>query len=462
MKAIYRIIIAIFAVAALAVSCSKNAVPEGGAQVETGEVRVITLSFGGSTKSTLDGFTPKFSDSDRILLSNGSGKEECTVNVDASGKATVTTRLKGILKAVTPASAAVTDGGDLTYRIPVTQSGRFSDAAIATAQNIISAAEFEIQVSLLKFYVDQSISVHSITVESTQNIATAGSSNLKQITVGSGASYLHYVASDTQQRLCYAAVLPGVPASSLKFTSNTESQGTVVRQSPASTVTLAKNTLYKAFIPYYIKIKVSSDPDVYQRWGYCNIGAFLPEEPGKYFAWGDTDGQTWDGSDWSDGGFSTAPEVGNPVPSELPLQLDAAYVNWGGTWRLPTNSEYTALIDGTGTTTSDFVNTAEKKGLQIKGTGLFFPAAGYGKDNLLKNNDGNGTQGDYWSSTIGNATGSSYPYQLYFFFGATATTDKAINKSFCNTNCLRSLGESIRPIFDNSLTMEDYDDGGDI
>lgn len=43
------------------------------------------------------------------------------------------------------------------------------------------------------------------------------------------------------------------------------------------------------------------------KWATCNIGASKPEEYGRYFAWGDVVGQTWNGSKWSGGGFSTYP-----------------------------------------------------------------------------------------------------------------------------------------------------------
>ena len=448
MKAIYRIIIAIFAVAASAVSCSKDAVPEGGTQTADGSPRVITLSYGASVKSTLDGFTPTFSNGDRIMLSNGTSTEECTVSVDG-GKATVTTNLPGVLKAVSPASAAVKTGGDLTYKVPATQSGTFTEAAIATAQNIISSAEFEIQVSILKFYVDKSIKVKSIKVESSQNIATAGSSNLKQITVGSGASYLHNVADDPQQRLCYAAVLPGVPASGLKFTSDTDTQGTVTRQSPASTVTLAKNTLYKAFIPYYIKMGT-------QKWGYCNVGAFLPEEAGKYFAWGDTEGQyaataganafTTKPFNWANAPFNNGSSTFNQAYFDaqkstvcpggiLALEYDAAYKNWGANWRMPTGmrsdgADIVILAKACGknpdanfvislSTTSSIPTV---KGVyRYNGTGvkgiyfvdenknmLFFPASGRGSGTSIDTTEYPPvTYGFYWSCTLNSTEGNA-------------------------------------------------------
>ncbi len=482
MKAIYRIFIAIFAAAALAVSCSKDAVPGGGAQAVTDGPRVITLSFGGYTKSSLDGFTPKFSAGDRVMLSNGTRAEECTVNVDAKGKATVTTNLTGILNAVSPASAAVTGGGELTYKIPVTQSGRFSDAAIATAQDIISSAVFEIQVSLLKFYVDQSISVKSIIVTGTgtQNIATSGT-NLKQVTVDAGTGcFLHETTDDPEHRLCYAAVLPGIPASSLKFTSDTDTQGTVERQSPASTVTLAANTLYKAFIPYYIKIGS-------QKWAYCNIGAFLPEEAGKYYPWADTEGHYYDGTtfdgeiSWNNYKYASGPYAESSTAAKkvftkyvsttdastywngtgsadnkLSMEPadDAAFVELGENWHIPTCGDFSALAS---VSTKSWNGTDMGYYFGTSPTCIFLPAAGYAGNNSTLTR---ASEGLYWSSTLSISTdyltteNKRSSHAFYFGFSASSTPS-AIHSG------LRPHGMSIRPIYKTPagpLDIGEYDE----
>jgi len=96
------------------------------------------------------------------------------------------------------------------------------------------------------------------------------------------------------------------------------------------------------------------------KWATCNIGASKPEEGGLYFAWGDTKGYTSDTSDGHSFNWSTAPFNGgnssyspsawedaksSAVDSNnnlLPAN-DAATVNWGGTWRMPTYDEQTEL-----------------------------------------------------------------------------------------------------------------------
>ena len=84
-------------------------------------------------------------------------------------------------------------------------------------------------------------------------------------------------------------------------------------------------------------------------WATCNVGANAPEEFGDYFAWGETapkDYYDWDNYKWCNGNDSTLTKycndstygyngfVDNKV--ELDPEDDAAYVNWGPSWRMPT------------------------------------------------------------------------------------------------------------------------------
>lgn len=77
------------------------------------------------------------------------------------------------------------------------------------------------------------------------------------------------------------------------------------------------------------------------KWATCNVGANAPEDYGDYFAWGDVKGQTWNGS-WSEGGFSEP--LGFAAlrrryelsDHKLTPEYDAAHVNLGDKWRMPT------------------------------------------------------------------------------------------------------------------------------
>ena len=102
-------------------------------------------------------------------------------------------------------------------------------------------------------------------------------------------------------------------------------------------------------------------------WASCNIGATCPEEEGTIFAWGEIDEKgyyEWDNykycnydrtnssasdsvspSLWDDNFFISkySPEVDNL--RFLDEKDDAASVNWGGAWRMPTELEVHELIE---------------------------------------------------------------------------------------------------------------------
>lgn len=71
------------------------------------------------------------------------------------------------------------------------------------------------------------------------------------------------------------------------------------------------------------------------KWATCNVGATKPEDYGDYFAWGETEPkQTFTEDNYLYTGSA---------PLTLPLSADAAYVNWGGSWRMPTQTEQDEL-----------------------------------------------------------------------------------------------------------------------
>ena len=140
------------------------------------------------------------------------------------------------------------------------------------------------------------------------------------------------------------------------------------------------------------------------------------------------DGQT--GSMWYyDGEF-----VGDGI-TELERTDDAASVNWGGTWRMPTDAEWTELLN-----TAKFIWSwdSTRKGYTVTskvpgyvGNQIFLPAAGYrGGTNLY----GAGSYGSYWSSSL-NTSYSSYAWYVYF-------NSSDVGRS----NNDRYYGQSVRPV----------------
>ena len=202
-------------------------------------------------------------------------------------------------------------------------------------------------------------------------------------------------------------------------------------------------------------------------WATTNIGAENPEDYGYYFWWGDTVGYTRSGGTWTDGYYysgvtwvsstgqqmssspfssSSCPTYGkssSTLQSEgwitadgvLAPEHDAAQVQWGGGWRMPTKQELSDLnskCDWTWTTMNG-VN-----GYVIRGRGdyasnsIFLPAAGYGDGTSLIDS---GSRGYYWSSV---PLSGSYNYSCYlcFYSGHHNTSDYYY----------RCLGQSVRPV----------------
>ena len=162
------------------------------------------------------------------------------------------------------------------------------------------------------------------------------------------------------------------------------------------------------------------DPDTYvdlglpsgTLWATCNVGADSPEEFGNYFAWGETTGGktnfNWTTYNWCEGNgytftkYCTDSSKGyngfTDGKQELDLEDDAAYVNCGPGWRMPSNAQFEELINSNNTTTvwtdqdgvSGYKITSKKNNKSI-----FLPAAG-GYDGKVFYS----TTHFYWSRTL--------------------------------------------------------------
>jgi len=157
-------------------------------------------------------------------------------------------------------------------------------------------------------------------------------------------------------------------------------------------------------------------------WHQCNVGASKSEEYGRYFAWGDTVGQTWDGSQWSGGGFSTCPSFEVDANNNLKPEYDAAHVFLGETWRMPTCGELQELANGctrewtddfNGTKVAGTIFTGKKEGFTDRS--IFLPAVGYG---LYSSLYATGSQGSFWSASFSDG---SRAMCLYMYTSSIST-----------------------------------------
>ena len=169
-------------------------------------------------------------------------------------------------------------------------------------------------------------------------------------------------------------------------------------------------------------------------WATMNVGASKPSDAGLYFQWGDTqgytkeqvgtdDGQEKFSSDWSDYKWGVNPNFTKytTLGATLELEDDAANVNMGGGWYMPTPEQIRELIDNTNTTstwiTQDGVNGRLFTSKKDASKSIFIPAAGYAWSSSVQDS---GTEADVWSSMLGTgnvAGGNVGGKSLYFDSG---------------------------------------------
>ena len=184
------------------------------------------------------------------------------------------------------------------------------------------------------------------------------------------------------------------------------------------------------------------------KWATCNVGATTPEDYGDYFAWGETSPKAtydWSSYKWCNGSeYSIIKYIIKPSDSNadhiniLELCDDAARVNWGGDWRMPTRKEAQELIDNCtfGVTTQNGVG-GYKVTSNINGNSIYLPKAGSYNGELDPSY--NSDVADYWTSSISVGADS----KAYEGFSVDS-----YDRSVSILTSSRYMGQSIRPVCD--------------
>jgi len=203
-------------------------------------------------------------------------------------------------------------------------------------------------------------------------------------------------------------------------------------------------------------------------WANMNVGATAVTDYGTYFAWGETVGYAVSGQSstvvgsptkttydwanywWGDGSSSAkfkkycpsnqtsylATGFSGDTKTVLDLSDDAAYINWGGSWRMPTQAEFQELLDNT---TKTWTTESGVQGYKFAKTSdasvyIFLPAAGYRYDTSV---GFQGEFGDYWSSSL-SGDGPNYAWYLNVYSGAAYVGSLS-----------RCLGYTVRAVQEN-------------
>lgn len=150
-------------------------------------------------------------------------------------------------------------------------------------------------------------------------------------------------------------------------------------------------------------------------WCNRNVGAKNTEDYGLYFAWGETKGYS-DLSTFSESHyrFSIVDKYANR--SELLLEDDAAHVNMGDDWHMPTAEQIQELIENT-THTVEVVNSHQGMRYTSKKDwtkSIFVPFAGYCSNGIHENISSDGI---YWSSSRHDNVNNCYSLYCNRFGG---------------------------------------------
>ena len=145
------------------------------------------------------------------------------------------------------------------------------------------------------------------------------------------------------------------------------------------------------------------------KWADRNVGSTSPEQYGSYFAWGEVapkDVYYWasyihcNGSSFTITKYNLQLHYGNTIDHRIILEKvdDAAQINCGKEWRIPTKEEWEELEKNCNWTWTLMNNTY---GYHINskknGNTIFLPAAGFQyADNIKSIN----SYGYYWSSSL--------------------------------------------------------------
>ena len=245
----------------------------------------------------------------------------------------------------------------------------------------------------------------------------------------------------------------------------TDTQGASMEIKTTKTQTIIRSNIlampavtYEGTVPVpehqYVDLGLTSG----LKWATCNVGASAPEEYGDYFAWGETEpyyssvdpltwkdgksaGYMWASYQWCNGSwdsmtkYCTTDERGVvDNKTVLDIEDDAAYANWGGSWRMPTDEEWAELMEECTWvwTTQNSVNGQLVTG--PNGNSIFLPAGASWFTTEL-DEEYLGTEGNYWSSSLDTVSPDRANMVTISYYS-----------SFFKNQYSRFQGYSIRPV----------------
>lgn len=332
---------------------------------------------------------------------------------------------------------------------PVNPDGVFVEEGVVKTIQKRTDKDFRLISKLIS--LGPTISVESVSLDkATLNLSIGISSTLLATVLPENATNKSVSWSSSNTSVATVSsngIVTGVGAGTATITVTTSDGG----KTATCTVTVTE--------PYTVATPEAIDLGLSVKWASFNLGATAPEEYGDYFAWGEIEpyyisqdpliwkegkenGYTWVSYKWCSGADFLLTKYCNDssygyngftdTKTVLDLEDDAAHVNLGGSWRMPTDAEWRELKDNCAWTwfTQDGVN-----GWLVSasnGNSIFFPAAG-----LRVSTDLNYvcSRGSYWSSSFY----TDYPYYAWDMYMDSTSVG-------CGFSYMRLLGYPVRPV----------------
>lgn len=169
------------------------------------------------------------------------------------------------------------------------------------------------------------------------------------------------------------------------------------------------------------------------KWASCNLGASTPAGEGGYYAWGET--STKKEYSKENYAYSTYTDIGKEISG---TQYDAATVNLGKDWRMPTKEEVRELCEKCTFTYGDVDGVKGYYATGKNGNSIFLPCYGYDIYNPYSSNHKKDVdEGYFWA---GSEESSGHGYHLWLHEGT----------AYWGVDIQKYIGLQIRPVYSPS------------
>jgi hypothetical protein len=435
------------ALALALVACNKNEISLEPADKADGIPFSATVSMGNGldTKALAESGTDlvaTWAKGEKVALVHNGVSDEMTVSSVSAGTATITGTITGSpsngdpVTIIYPSTASDGTTGNVRSNLLFTQDGTLTGTggtSIAEKYDVRKGtgtlkvdgtASLDGNVSL-----DNQFAIFKFTVRLYDGTTAISAKPLK-ITVGSDT----YTITPAEATDVLYAVLPAVSEQKVSFDATDDS---------GKTYTCAKTSVSFTSGQYYqttLKMREYVDMGNGLKWGTMNVGATPTNNYGLWYAWGETvDKWTYNWStyfDTHDGGntFSKYNATGGSTTT-LGLEDDVANKEWGGTWRIPTDTEWTWMRINCSWVYKKTTDGYPCKGWLVTsystGKSIFIPAGSHRYDNNLGST---GEYGFYWSSTLSSNSSQAFGLRIRDSWGV---------ERYAGNRC---YGYTIRPV----------------